>query len=235
LLATPGLLLFSTFQTADIPLTYFFLASASLFVLAANENNRSLLFLSGLMAGLSAWTKNEGLPFLVLTVIFAGLIFGVRKAYTHILSLLAGTVFPLLIIFLFKILISVNNDLFTNNSLPEIIGKILDPARYLQVITYLTTELLHLGNWPFSILTLLIIYGWIVGIRKPNHMAEKASWLVPVSQLGTYLLIYVVTPHDLQWHMNYSMSRLLIHLFPLALFSFFLFVKTPEMVLNKGK
>ncbi|HEX2996209.1 MAG TPA: hypothetical protein VHP14_15390, partial [Anaerolineales bacterium] len=46
LLATPGLLLISTFQTADIPLTYFFLASATLFILASNQNSQGLLFLS---------------------------------------------------------------------------------------------------------------------------------------------------------------------------------------------
>ena len=235
LLATPSLLLFSTFQTSDIPLTYFFLASTSLFVLAANENSRGLLFLSGLMAGLSAWTKNEGLPFLVLIVVLAGVVFSLRKVYTHILAFLAGTVFPLLIILLFKILISVNNDLFTNNGLPEMIGKTLDPVRYLQIVSHLASELLHLGNWPFSIITLLIIYGWILGIRKPDNISEKASWTLPASQLVTYLLVYVVTPHDLQWHMNYSMSRLIMHLFPLALLSFFLFVNTPEIVLNKGK
>ena len=235
LLATPGLLLFSTFQTADIPLTYFFLASACLFVLAANENNRSLLFLSGMMAGLAAWTKNEGVPFIVLMMLFTGFVFGLRRARILTLSLLAGTAFPLLILFLFKTLISVNNDLFTNNGLSEMIGKLLDPTRYLQILTHLTTELAHLGNWPISIITILLVYGWIVGLRKPDHFAEKALWIVPASQLVVYLLVYVVTPHDLQWHMNYSMSRLLIHLFPLALFSFFLFVNTPEMVINKVK
>ena len=234
LLATPGLLLFSTFQTADIPLTYFFLASASLFALAANENNQSLLFLSGMMAGLAAWTKNEGVPFVVLMMLFTGVVFKLRQSRSHILSLLAGTAFPLFIVFLFKTRISVNNDLFTNNGLAEMIGKVLDPTRYLQIITHLTTELIHLGNWPISILVILLIYGWIVGIRKPDNLAERALWIVPVSQFVIYMLVYVVTPHDLQWHMNYSMSRLLIHLFPLALLSFFMFVKTPEMILNKG-
>ncbi len=235
LLATPGLLLFSTFQTADIPLTYFFLASVSLFVLAGNADNRRLFFLSGLMAGFSAWTKNEGIPFLLLMILFAGLVFGLQRSRAHILSLLAGTSFPLMTIFLFKIFISVNNDLFTNNGLSEMIGKVLEPTRYLLILTHLATEFLHLGNWPISIIAILLLYGWIIGIRQPDNWAEKAAWIVPAAQLTMYMFVYVVTPHDLQWHMNYSMSRLLIHLFPLALFSYFLFVNTPEAALNKAK
>lgn len=235
LLATPGLLLFSAFQTADIPLTYFFLASASLFILAGNENNPSLIFLSGMMAGFSAWTKNEGLPFLLLMILFTGFAFGLRRSRAYIFSLLAGMAFPLLTIFLFKTLISIDNDLFTNNGLPEILGKLVDPARYIQIFTNLIMELLRLGNWPVSILVILMIYGWIVGFRQSNSLTEKTLWFVPLAQLTIYFFIYLVTPHDLQWHINYSMSRLLIHVFPLALLSFFLFVNIPETVLNKVK
>ena len=235
LLSTPGLLLFSTFQTADIPLTYFFLASASLFVVAGSENNRNLFFLSGIMAGFAGWTKNEGIPFLLLMVLFTAIAFGLRQFRVYIFSLLSGMAFPLLIIFLFKTLISIDNDLFTNNALAEMIGKILDPTRYLQILTHLTRELFHVGNWPISILATLMVYGWIVGLRKPNNLTEKTLWFVPLSQLVVYLFIYVVTPHDLQWHLNYSISRLLIHLFPLTLLSFFLSVNIPETILNKVK
>jgi hypothetical protein len=77
------------------------------------------------------------------------------------------------------------------------------------------------------------MYGWIVGFRIPAHFVEKVVWMLPAAQLLLYLLVYVLTPHELQWHMNYSMSRLLIHLFPAALFAYFLFVDTPEAALNK--
>ncbi len=224
----PGLLIFSTFQTADIPLTYFFLASASLFVLASHENNRNLLFLSGIMAGLSAWTKNEGIPFVVLMVICTILISGIRQARVHLFSLLAGMALPLLTLVLFKTVVSVNNDLFTNNGLPEIISKLLTPTRYIQISTHLISEFIHLGNWPISIMAVLLVYGWIMGIRNPASLTEKVLWIIPLAQFAIYMLIYVITPHELEWHLNYSMSRLLIHLFPLALLSFFLFVNTPE-------
>ena len=235
LLGTPGLLLFSTFQTADIPLTYFFLASAGLFVLAGNENNRNLLFLSGMMAGLSAWTKNEGIPFVMLMILCTIFVFGIRQARVNLFSLLAGMALPLLIIILFKTVISLNNDLFINNGLSEIISKLLNPTRYIQILTHLISELIHLGNWPISIIAVVLVYRWIMGIRNPGSLTEKVLWILPLSQFAIYMLIYVVTPHDLEWHLNYSMSRLLIHLFPLALLSFFLLVNTPETALNKVK
>ena len=235
LLATPGLLRFSTFQTADIPLTYFFLASASLFVLAGNENNRNLFFLSGLMAGLSAWTKNEGIPFAIIMIVCTIFFFGLRKARARLFPLLAGMIFPLLTLFLFKIVISLNNDLFTNNGLPDIISRLLDPTRYIQILTHLLSELIHLGNWPISIIPILLVYAYIMEIRRPDSFTEKALGIIPLSQFVIYILIYAITPYDLEWHLNYSMSRLLIHLFPLGMISFFLFVNTPETALNKVK
>jgi dolichyl-phosphate-mannose-protein mannosyltransferase len=232
LLATPGLLIFSTFQTADIPLTYFFLASVSLFILASHENNRNLLFLAGVMAGLAAWTKNEGIPFVVLMIICTILVFDIRQTRASLVSLLTGLTLPLLIIILFKADISVNNDLFSNNGFFEIISKLVTPSRYIQILTYLISELIHLGNWPISIIAVLLVYGRIMGVRAPRSLTEGVLWFIPLSQFVIYMLIYVITPHDLEWHLNYSMSRLLIHLFPLALLSFFLFVNTPETVLR---
>ena len=232
LLATPGLLLFTTFQTADIPLTYFFLASAGLFVLAGKENHRGLLFLSGMMAGFAAWTKNEGIPFVVLMILCATVVFGLRQAGR---SLLSGMAFPLLTIALFKLVISANNDLFTNNTLSEIISKVFDPTRYTQILTHLVTELFQLGNWPISIIAVLFVYAGIMGVKSPGNLAEKFVWIIPLSQFVVYLLIYLITPRDLEWHLNYSMSRLLIHLFPMALCCFFLFVNPPETVINKVK
>jgi hypothetical protein len=105
----------------------------------------------------------------------------------------------------------------------------------MQILTHLISELLHLGNWPISIIAVLLVYGWIMGIRNSGSLPEKVLWVIPLSQFTIYMLIYVITPHDLEWHLNYSMSRLLIHLFPLALLSFFLFVNTPEAALNKVK
>jgi hypothetical protein len=229
LLATPGLLLYSTFQTADVPLTYFFAGSVSLFILGVNEQNRSLLFLSGIMAGLAAWTKNEGIPFVLIMLFCALLLFGIRSAKI----LLTGMAFPLGTVILFKVFVSANNDLFTQNPLSEMMSKLIEPERYLQILTHLTSELIRLGDWPISIVVALLAYGAIIGLRKSNTPAERFSLLIPMSQFLIYLFIYVISPRDLEWHLNYSMSRLLMHVFPLALLSSFLLLNTPDTALRK--
>lgn len=233
LLTTPALLTFSTFQTADVPLAYFFLAAASLLVLAAHEKDRGLFFLAGMMAGFSAWTKNEGLPFLLLSFLYMLLVYRKHTVRTHLYWLLAGTALPLFFVLLFKTQISVSNDLFVNNGVSEIIAKILTPARYAQIAERLIAELSRLGGWPVSIIVLLFVYGWIMGRYRADITSAAALWILSLSQLMVYLLIYIITPHDLQWHMNYSMDRLLMHIFPMALAAYFLFINTPEYVLAK--
>jgi len=233
LLATPLLLLYSTFQTADIPLSYFFLASMVLFILACNENNSNLLLLSGVMAALSAWTKNEGLPFALIVAVGTTLTFDLRKRLRTLLILLAGMAVPLCIIALFKSLFYSGNDLFVANGLMEIISKVFDVTRYITISKHLITELFQLGGWPFSIVVVLIVYGSVMGRSSFGTLIENRAVVLPFSQLAIYFLIYLVTPRDLEWHISYSMSRLLIQLFPMFLLSFFLWVNTPENALGK--
>lgn len=235
LLATPRLLVISTFQTSEIPLMYFFLAAATLLVLAQKENNHGLFFMAGMMAGLAAWTKNEGLPFVLIVLLCTLFVFGMNQARRRILSLVGGMALPMLTIVLFKTLISVNNDLFMDNGITTIITKIITPMRYMQIGGSLLSELWQMGGWSLSILLILLLYGVIMGRTASGNAAEKVIWILALSQFLVYMLIYLITPHDLQWHTKYSMERLLLHLFPLALSAFFLLVNTPESVLNKVK
>ncbi|MDP7078247.1 MAG: hypothetical protein QF415_00045, partial [Candidatus Undinarchaeales archaeon] len=43
-----------------------------------------------------------------------------------------------------------------------------------------------------------------------------------------YVMVYLITPNDLGWHILTSRDRLLLHLWPSFLFSFFLLVKSTE-------
>lgn len=236
LLATPLLMLFASFQTADIAVAYYFLSTGSLLVLSFNDEEPRLLFLAGMMSALSAWAKNEGIPFMLITVLFTTIILFKQNRFARIRYFLAGTIIPIATIVLFKIHLPVSqsNDLFTGNALTVILSKILDPTRYISIFKHLASELIHLGDWHMSIVIILAIYGWIVGIKKSYEDSMVSRWIIilPLLQLAVYFGIYLVTPFDLVWHMNYSMSRLLIHLFPMALLWFFLIVNTPEDALE---
>ena len=67
LLATPSFLHLFPDQTADIPIALYILTTVALlqFAEAWPEVRRPMLVLAGLSAGFAAWTKNEGLLFVV--------------------------------------------------------------------------------------------------------------------------------------------------------------------------
>jgi hypothetical protein len=54
--------------------------------------------------------------------------------------------------------------------------------------------------------------------------------MLPLWQFVVYIVIYLITPQDLEWQLNYSMERLLLHIFPMALLVFFMLVRAPEEV-----
>ena len=68
LLGTPLFIMMGASQLADVPLAFFMLTTlVLLFLPARSPGNRSgALVLSGIAAGLCAWTKNEGLLFLLI-------------------------------------------------------------------------------------------------------------------------------------------------------------------------
>ena len=232
LLATPYILQFSTFQTADIPLSYFFLASAVLLLLAFYETSAGLLFLSGLMAGLSSWTKNEGLSFALIAAI-TGLFLFYKRGWRNYISFLGGMALPILTLLIFKTVLPGRNDLLAGNGLFEILLKLSDPDRYSILFHYLRSELAVLGGWPISILGILAAYGLIMGTNRSarNGQIMWLIWIV-VAQFLAYCAIYLITPNELEWQLMYSLSRLLMQLFPMALLIFFLVIRTPDDLTN---
>jgi hypothetical protein len=230
LLSTPYLVQFSTFQTADIPLSYYFMAATSLFLLAIRENSTGLLFLCGLMAGMSAWTKNEGQSFALIAAV-TGFILFYKQGWRRYVSLFLGMSLPGLTLLVFKIVLPARNDLLAGNGPVEILQKLADPGRYGIILHYLRSELATLGGWPFSILVILTFYGLILGVTQSARLGQVRLpvWIV-AAQFLAYFIIYLITPNVLEWQLMYSMSRLLIHLFPMTLLAFFLVVRTPEEI-----
>jgi hypothetical protein len=58
----------------------------------------------------------------------------------------------------------------------------------------------------------------------------QPAWLaaLPALQFLGYFAVYVLTPHDLVWHMGTALTRLILHLSPAILFLFFCALPAPE-------
>jgi hypothetical protein len=60
-----------------------------------------------------------------------------------------------------------------------------------------------------------------------------AAIIAVLLQVAGYFMIYILTPHDLEWHIRTSLYRLIIHVFPSFLLIFFLATTDPETIFSK--
>ena len=151
------------------------------------------------------------------------------KAYLTELVMFSSGVFPILaVLFLFKLTIPSTNELYTGQSTEMVLGRLTDFSRYLVIgksfIVFFYDKLAQ--EW----LIVLPVYFFLLGKTKQNVNAEsiKTSFLIVLAMLAGYFFTYLITPLNLQWHVNTSIWRLFLHLWPTIIFSFFLVVATPE-------
>ncbi|MFQ5976400.1 MAG: glycosyltransferase family 39 protein [Candidatus Hydrothermarchaeales archaeon] len=238
LLGTPFLIENGASQQADVPLGFFFLATLVLFCLHERLSKaRGLLFLAGMTAGFSVWTKNEGFLFL-LSVIIVHFAFIVPtkgfKAYLGMLTPFAAGLLPILMtVIYFKTQIAPPNDFLSFAGLRGSVERLGDISRYGQVFKAFVGGFTQFGHWVVNAPLVLGLYLFLLGTRFEEN--EKLGIAMSVASLGVvltgYFLVYIISPYDLHWHLSTSLSRLLLQTWPSLIFVFFLLVSTPEQAM----
>ncbi len=236
LLGTPFFVTHGASQYVDVPLGFFLLATMVLIVLHDRSgNSHPLIALAGMMAGLSSWTKNEGLLFVV--AIIASL-FAVtiplkewRSCLKSMLSFSIGLLPVLAIVIYFKMNFAPTNDLVAGQNLRDTILRLADASRYIEVAKAFVAESFYFGNWSHAVNTpaLLAFYPLILGIdiAKENRSSVAVCLLALIFVAIGYFFIYVTTPHRLSWHLSDSLNRLLLQLWPSFVFIYFMIVRPP--------
>ncbi len=238
LLGTIPFLFLGIAQHADVPLGFYFLATIVLLSLQEESgvSRPGVLILAGLAAGLAAWTKNEGLLFLVaifpahflVTVLRSGW----KRYFTDIRYLVIGLLPILLIIGYFKLKFAPTNYLFAGQGLAQTLEKLINPSRYLQVGKdfILSFLLFKEQKYDIPITIVLIVYPFFLGIdlSPKNRSIITTALLACGLMIAGYFFVYILTPADLSWQLLTSLSRLFLHLWPLAIFVYFLTVRSPE-------
>jgi hypothetical protein len=223
-------------QYADVPLAYFMLAAVVLLTLHDIEamRRRELLCLAGLCAGLAAWTKNEGLLFLVALVVARGLAHiwqrPPRRAGREFVVLLSGIVPMLVILALQKTLLASHNKLVNDQGFATTLGRIVDGSRHLEIV-----QAFFVTAWKVArgFLVVLPIVGLLLGWTRrglTRTTGFRTACLVLGLMLAGYYCIYLITPYDLTWHLRTSLNRLFIQLWPSGVFVFFVAVASPGEV-----
>jgi hypothetical protein len=254
LMGTPFFIAMGASQFADIPFAFFVLATFVMLFLTEQspENHAGPLILAGLAAGLSAWTKNEGLLFaLIVTVSLAGMAAyagGWRRSFKRTGWFLAGALPILLIVLYFKTRLSPTNDLVAGFSFAAASAKLLDWGRYAEIArAFFITGIaftqgvidvrvgMRLNPGAVSIL-LLVVTLLVTGIRidqKERGCFIQAAAVLVLTLTG-YFFVYVMTPLDLNYHLMTSLNRLFLQLWPSVVFLVFMAAAIPGVASPAG-
>jgi hypothetical protein len=228
ILSTTSLLVWAPSQYADIPLAFYYLGAIALIFFRSDSR---ALFFAGLCTGLAAWTKNEGIAFLVcFLIVFFALTFwkrGTRNATTSSGWLLIGAAPGIVLTVWFKFFLApVVDPLVTQRA--SMLARLHDVSRYTEVARGFFDNLLHLGSGvahPFILLAVLgILVRWQVEdrYRLPLWIATTALVLVFFS----YCAVYLMTPYALAWQVQSSFDRLILQVWPGFLLVFFVFLRS---------
>lgn len=248
LMGSPFFVLLGASQMADIPFSFFFLATLVAFFLHDRfyADYHPVLIMAGMAAGLSAWTKNEGLLFIMIVMMIRFMIItykqGWKASIKQTMWITVGLLPVLMIVIYFKTSLAPATDLFSGQTSQEIVDKLFDFRRYYQILISYILVGVSFTQGVIDVrkgirfdpgaanIVLLSIYMILVGLRI--HPKDKLNmmngWLTVFFILTGYFFIYVLTPHDLNWHLPTSLNRLFIQLWPSVVFLCFMMARTPE-------
>lgn len=249
LLATPFFIEQGTAQYADVPLSFFILATIVLICIHENSaevrRRIGLPVLAGIYCGFAAWTKNEGLLFL-LAILTSQLLDvfmprkgsdtteahsqppitrgSVREASSSFVPFLAGIAPLLLLVAWFKHSVPASSELFSSIAF----FKLLDSSRYLAILKWYGKDFLRFGDWfliPGTVLLAGLYFALPSKPMPPSSSGSRACGIAMAMTFAGFFVIYLITPYDLYWHLRFSLNRLFLQLWPAAIFLFFL--RTP--------
>lgn len=256
LLGSPFFMLMGASQLADIPLAFFLLAAVVLLFVhdRLTERCHSILILAGFAAGLMAWTKNEGLMILFAVILVRFFVVAAgedswKGAVKQIFWLMAGLVPVLLVVAVFKMHLAPSTDLFIDQNIQKIWVRLTDLQRYKTILhAYVQTGLTFTQGIPdirtgfrlnlgIAGIVLLAVYLLLSGtsVERKDKGNILCVLMITLITLGSYFAVYLITPHDLDWHLMTSLNRLLLQLWPTIIFITFIAARTPEMVFPKGE
>src|SRR5438270_3956687 len=232
LLSTPFFIDLGTWQYADVPLSFFILATLVLLHLhgrlaKGGVESRSTLALAGLATGFAAWTKNEGILFLVAILLTRMWLTSRqpspgRRPISQMAPMLLAVAPIFALIAFFKRAVAPPGDLFSD--LATMLHKLGDPSRYWAVLKWYGRELIRFGEWwliPLPIVMLVLYFLLKRNVTREEKETVRASAAVLVLTLAGYFFIYLITPRDIYWHLRFSLNRLFVQLWPSAIFVFF--------------
>ena len=225
LLGTATFLLHGASQYADVPLAFYMVATLALLCF----EDLKCTVLAGAMAGFAAWTKNEGLLFIVVVVLALSITRLRHRTAAKLLGELkwfaAGLAPVLAVVALFKWRFAPPGDLLTHRS-GEGLAHLVDFWRWVNLATGFVKHAFLFGTLPTFIvpgILVLAAYAFLVRFKiDPQRRTAVATIVTAVllMLLGDFA-VYLLLSNDMNWQIETSLDRILMQLWPAALLGFF--------------
>ncbi|MBV9397426.1 MAG: hypothetical protein JO062_05570 [Bryobacterales bacterium] len=211
-------------QYSDLLQGFAFLATLVLLEAATGGDSPRLLIAAGLAAGLSAWIKNEGLPFAV-----AALAIGAWKFRSRSVWIAAGAAPGLLATAFLKLFLAQGHEAVFPQTLGEAVAKIAGPGRWWQAGLGFGKAIYDAGAGITHPVLLAALLGIVLRFIPAKERRARAWLWIPlaVTAAAEYSL-YLVTEANLDWHISTSVSRLVAQLWPALIWLFLWMLRTPE-------
>jgi len=214
----------STVQYADIPLAFYFTAAGIMLLLGARSRSIRFFLLSGLFAGFSIWTKDEGIFFTGwIALILTGLIcfdkgLSVKDRIMIPLVFLIAVLVPLAASSTIKLVLTTAEGQYLNSgrSLSDFARLLFgNPERTQFISLSFLLFLIHFGEWN-GLWILAIAALVLTGKNAVTQYRWIPVLLVILILLGYYVIIHI-TPHDLRQQIQTALMRIMSHAGGLAL------------------
>lgn len=183
---------------AEGPLVAFVTAGLLVLARGVREDDRRAIVLAGVLFGLAAMTKNEGLAFSLAAAVALVIFRRGRTAHFVVPALLLAASW-----LAFRVVLDLATDVVSGGVLSRVAARLSDPAGFVAALSSGTPD--RAGFW--LVLAIVLLAGGRDIVRRHGVM------LVAVAlQLLFYVMIYAGTMHDLASHVQTSMGRVSGHL-----------------------
>jgi hypothetical protein len=208
-------------QTADLPLSLYVLLTIVLLRAIAlrpstSTEQRSLLILAGLIAGIGAWTKNEGLVLFAATTVLVAWWSVVARRIGPLGWWLAASTPLVLIVLWYKVAVAPVAPEYMPQSegVGSVARRFLDPARPLLVVTSAWHYWLAWGGrYAAGILPAVTIAAGATAFVRAGRPLRGLLLTLCVMFAG-YSAIWLIAPFDPSWLIATTFDRLMIQLWP---------------------
>ena len=200
---TAALVALSVMQTrfgiADVPLTVFVTCGLLILQHAISRGSDRDARLGFLLLGGAALTKNEGVAFLVITIVVA--LLWTRRWRFVILASIPGVVvagfwqIP-------RLVMGLHADVAEGGGLGRILLR-MGETDWMIMLVKMTPPVM------IAALVGLIVASWIA---RERLRSSALLLLVPAAQFVVYLAVYASSPHPSAWHVSTSWDRIALHI-----------------------